>query len=180
MSANTSSSSSSPRPPALVADGAAPAYKSKTLTTWVAFLGGFMGLHRFYLFGLADAWGWLHVIPTLLGSWGLRRVADLGQDDQLAWLLIPVLGFTVAGAMLQAILYGLTPDDKWHARFNSGLLARRDARGQAPELPASGWGAVIGVGLSLMVGATVLMSTIAFYGQRYFEYQIEEARKISQ
>jgi len=30
------------------------------------------------------------------------------------------------------------------------------------------------------VGATVLMSTIAFSGQRYFEYQIEEGRKISQ
>jgi len=30
------------------------------------------------------------------------------------------------------------------------------------------------------VGAGVLMATIAFSGQRYFEYQIDEARKISQ
>jgi hypothetical protein len=34
--------------------------------------------------------------------------------------------------------------------------------------------------LALLVGATVLMSTIAFSGQRFFEFQIEEARKISQ
>ena len=34
--------------------------------------------------------------------------------------------------------------------------------------------------LSLLLGATVLMSTFAFSGQRYFEYQIEEGRKISQ
>lgn len=180
MSANASPPSSVNSAPPQAATGALTAYKSKTLTTWLAFLGGFMGLHRFYLFGLADAWGWLHVIPTMLGSWGLRRVADLGQDDQLAWLLVPVLGFTVASAMLQAILYGLMPDDKWHARFNAGLLAHASQTGQARELPSSGWGAVIGVGLSLMVGATVLMATIAFSGQRYFEYQVEEARKISQ
>jgi hypothetical protein len=148
-------------------------YKSKTLATWLAFIGGPLGLHRFYLYGLGDLWGWLHPIPTLLGCWGLRRVADLGQDDQLAWLLIPLLGFTVASAMLQAIVYGLTADDKWHARHNPSLT-------DAATAPSSGWGAVIGVALSLMVGATVLMSTIAFSGQRYFEYQVEEARKISQ
>lgn len=170
MSANASPPTSATRP------APAPAYKSKTLATWAGFLGGFMGAHRFYLFGLGDAWGWLHVLPAMLGSWGLRRVAEYGQDDQLAWLLIPVLGFTVAGAMLQAIVFGLMPDDTWHARFNAALLAREPGR----ALPASGWAAVIGVGLSLMVGATVLMSTIAFSGQRYFEYQVEEARKISQ
>jgi len=34
--------------------------------------------------------------------------------------------------------------------------------------------------VALLVGATVLMSTIAFSGQRYFEYQVEAARQISQ
>lgn len=149
-------------------------YKSKTLATWAALLGGPVGAHRFYLYGLGDLWGWLHAGPTLLGAWGIRRVLDLGQDDQLSWLLIPLLGFMVAYTMLQAILYGLTPDEKWHARFNPGLSA------EAAEAHASGWAAVIGVGLALMLGATVLMSTIAFSGQRYFEYQVDEARKISQ
>jgi hypothetical protein len=149
-------------------------YKSKTLATWAALLGGPFGLHRFYLYGLNDTWGWLHPIPTLIGAWGLQRVGEFGQDDQLSWLLIPVLGFMVACTMLQAILYGLMPDEKWHARFNPALSAAPDTA------PASGWPAVIGVMLALMVGATVLMSTIAFSGQRYFEYQIEEAHKISQ
>ncbi len=31
-----------------------------------------------------------------------------------------------------------------------------------------------------MIGTTVLMASLAFSFQRYFEYQIEEARKISQ
>jgi hypothetical protein len=149
-------------------------YKSKTLATWAALLGGPFGLHRFYLFGFGDIWGWLHPIPTLIGLWGIHRVNELGQDDQLAWLLIPVLGFTVAATMLQAILYGLTPDEKWHARFNASQATAPDAA------PTAGWPAVIGVILALMLGATVLMATIAFSGQRYFEYQIEEAHKISQ
>ncbi len=149
-----------------------PAVKSKTLATWAAFLGGPLGLHRFYLHGLGDLWGWLHPFPTLIGLWGIRRVEEFGLDDHLSWVLIPVLGFTIAATMLQAIVYGLTPDERWHARHNPGLPAN--------AAPASGWGAVIGVALSLMVGATVLMSTIAFSGQRYFEYQVEEALKISQ
>jgi hypothetical protein len=106
-------------------------------------------------------------VPTGLGVYGLQRVADLGQDDHLAWLLVPVLGFTVAGTMLRAIVYGLMPDERWQARHGTG---------QAP----SGWPVVIGIVLALLVGATVLMATIAFSGQRFFEYQVEEARKISQ
>lgn len=152
---------------------AVPNYKSKTLATWVALLGGPMGLHRFYLNGFGDVWGWLHPIPTLLGALGFQRVAEWGQDDKLAWLLIPILGFMVAYTMLQAIAYGLTPDEKWHARFNPTLLGD-------PAAPASGWAAVIGVVLALLLGATVLMATIAFSGQRYFEYQVDEAMKISQ
>jgi hypothetical protein len=143
--------------------------KSKTLATWIALVGGSLGLHRFYLFGWRDVWGWLHPWPTLLGLYGLARVRQFGQDDHVAWVLIPIGGVIVAVSMLAAILYGLTPDERWDARFNAADGASR-----------SGWGAVIGVVLALMLGAGVLMATIAFSGQRYFEYEIEEARKISQ
>jgi hypothetical protein len=135
-------------------------YKSKTFATWIALIGGSLGLHRFYLHGFRDAWGWLYPWPTLLGLYGVERMRQLGQDDPLSWVLIPLLGATLAASMASAIVYGLTPDDKWHARFN-------------PQGPArhSGWAAVIGVMLALLVGAGVLMATIAFSGQRYFEYQ---------
>ena len=146
--------------------------KSKTLATWAAVLGGPFGLHRFYLYGLNDWLGWLLPIPTLLGAWGVRRVLELGQDDHLSWVLLPLLGLTVAACMLQGIVFGLMSDERWHARHNPAL---------SPEQrPASGWLAIIGVVVALLVGATVLMSTIAFSGQRYFEYQIEEALKMSQ
>ena len=144
-------------------------YKSKTLAAWIALLAGSLGLHRFYLYGLGDRWGWLHPWPTLLGTWGLLRMQQLGQDDRLAWALIPLAGLMVAQGALWAILYGLMPDEQWNARFNP----------QGPEHQA-GWSTVFAVVLALMLGAAVLMATIAFSGQRYFEYQIEEARKISQ
>ncbi|WP_428418024.1 hypothetical protein [Methylibium sp.] len=143
--------------------------RSKTLATWLAFIAGSMGFHRFYLHGLRDAWGWLHVPPTLLGLYGVERMLELGQDDRLAWALIPLLGLALAASMLAAIVYGLTPDERWNARYNAGVASR-----------PSGWLAVFGVVGALFVGATVLIATIAFSGQRYFESQVEAGRQLSQ
>lgn len=142
-------------------------YKSKTLATWVALLGGTLGLHRFYLHGFKDVWGWLHPLPTMLGLYGVERMQQLGQDDPLAWLLIPVLGLMLAGTMLQALLYGLMPDDKWNARHNP----------QGPQHD-SGWAVVLALVVALLVGAGVLMATIAFGGQKYFEYQLEQSSSL--
>jgi hypothetical protein len=144
-------------------------YRSKTVATWIAVVGGGLGLHRFYLHGLRDAWGWLHPVPALLGAYGIHRVQVYGQDDPLSWVLIPLLGLVVAQAMLMAIVYGVTPDEKWDARYNPG-----------EPVHATRWAPVLGAILALALGAGVLMATIAFSGQRYFEYQIDEARKISQ
>ncbi|CAN5218545.1 NINE protein [soil metagenome] len=139
-------------------------YKSKTLATWIAFIGGALGLHRFYLHGLRDGWGWLFPLPTLIGLYGVQRMKLLGADDHLAWVLIPFVGITVAAAMISAIVCGLTPDDKWNARFNP--------RGAAHT---TGWATIIGVIFALIVGAGVLMATLAFSAQRYFEYEAETA-----
>ena len=137
-------------------------YKSKTAATWLAFLGGGFGLHRFYLYGLRDPWGWLWSAVTLIGVHGLQRHLNLGQDDHVAWLLLPVLGFSLAAGALMALVYGLMPDDKWNARFNP----------QGPE-HRTGWITVFGVVLALLVGAGILMSAIVLSAQRYFEYEAE-------
>jgi hypothetical protein len=137
-------------------------YRSKTLAAWLALLGGPLGAHRFYLHGVGDLWAWLHPWPTLLGVAGVLRMRSLGQDDQLAWLLIPVLGLMISQAMLAAIIIGLTPDERWQARFSP----------EAPVRP-SGWAAVIAVIAALMIGAGALMGTLAFGGQKFFEWQAE-------
>ncbi|MGC3985950.1 MAG: hypothetical protein QM777_15250 [Pseudorhodoferax sp.] len=145
--------------------------KNKTVATWLALLGGPLGLHRFYLRGLGDLWGWLYPLPTALGLYGIERVQQLGQDDHLSWVLIPLLGVSIAASALTAIVYGLRSPEKWNATFNA-----------AAEAPAgtTNWLTVIGVAAALLLGTGVLMASLAFSFQRYFEYQIEEARKISQ
>ncbi len=132
------------------------------IATWLAFLGGSVGAHRFYLHGSRDVWAWLHGVPTAIGLLGVWRMAHLGQDDQLAWLLIPLLGLMLSGTQLLAILYGLMPDERWDARFNGGRKG-----------PPAGWLTVLGVVLSLLIGAGILMSTLAFGMLRSAEYSLE-------
>lgn len=147
--------------------------KNKTVAAWLAFVGGPLGLHRFYLHGMGDILGWALPIPTALGLYGIQRVQQFGQDDQLSWVLIPLLGFTIAACALVAILYGLRQPQQWNARFNPQA---------SPDAPAghTNWFTIAAIAAALMVGAAVLMASLAYSFQHYFEYQIEEARKISQ
>lgn len=138
--------------------------RSKALATWLAVLVGTLGLHRFYLGGWRDPWGWLYPLPTFFGLAGVQRMRAFGQDDQLAWLLIPLLGLSISAAMLSAIVYGLTPDEKWAARYGAGQSARR-----------TGWIPVLGVIVALLVGASVFMGTVAFGMQHFFEWQLQQS-----
>jgi hypothetical protein len=147
--------------------------KNKTLAAWLAFLGGPLGLHRFYLHGLGDLLGWALPIPTALGIYGVQRAQRFGIDDAWSWALIPLLGFTIAGCALTAIVYGLTTREKWNARFNRSAAEDATAGGTS-------WATIGAVVLSLLVGTTVLMASIVYSFQHYFEYQVQEGRKISQ
>jgi hypothetical protein len=95
-------------------------------------------------------------------------IAELVVVGMAIWLLprtvrnLRILHInTIAQSMLCAIVYGLTPDEKWEARHNPG---------QPPR--ATGWGPVLGVIVALLMGAGVLMGTIAFGGQKFFEWQL--------
>ena len=147
--------------------------KNKTFAAWLTFLTGPLGLHRFYLYGLGDFLGWLLPIPTALGLYGVERVQTYGQDDPVSWVLIPLVGFTIAGCALNAIVYGLMTPEKWNTRFNPTLASDHPAG-------STSWLTIGAIACSLLIGTAVLMASIAFSFQRYFEYQIEEARKISQ
>ncbi len=147
--------------------------KNKTLAVWLTFLGGPLGLHRFYLKGFSDPLGWLLPVPTALGWYGVQRALALGQDDQVSWVLIPLLGFTIAGCALNAIVYGLMTATKWNSIFNP-------QNDDSNPYGQTNWLTIFGVASSLLIGTTVLMASIVFSFQRYFENQIEEAKAISQ
>ena len=130
--------------------------RSRAVATWLALVGGSLGLHRFYLHGARDLWGWLHPWPTLVGAYGFWRLHELGVDDALGSRLVLFLGAMVSVAMLQAIVLGLTSPERWAERH-----------GSRPHAPT--WPIYLGVGVALAVGAAVAMATIAFAAQQYFE-----------
>ncbi|HEY8609119.1 MAG TPA: NINE protein [Noviherbaspirillum sp.] len=100
------------------------AHKNKTLATLLAAVLGGLGAHRFYLHGKKDVWAWVHLA------------------------LFPL---SVFAGFLEALIIGLTPDDKWDARHNEDSGRRS----------ASGWPVVLLVVLTFGVGATALIAALA-------------------
>jgi len=142
-------------------------YKSKTLAAWLALLFGSLGAHRLYLHGRRDIRAWLYPIPTLLGLSGLIRMRNLGLDDETGTMLLPLLGLSLSMAMVSAIMIALTADAKWDLQHN-----------RTEQTRSSGWGAVLAAVVGLFVGGTILTSTLAFGGQRFFEWQTQKATAV--
>jgi tellurite resistance protein TehA-like permease len=144
-----------------------PAMKNKTLATWLSLALGPLGLNRFYMFGLKDAWGWVLVVMTFLGLYGFERADTMGLDDPLSWWLLPILGLTIAASALHALAWGLMSAETWNQRYNP----------DAEPLASAGltnWFTIIALVLSMMVGTTAMLSSLAYGFQRYFESQITE------
>ena len=137
--------------------------KNKTLSVWLTLMLGSLGLQRLYLAGRYDRWAILSLLPSVIGWYGVVRARTMGLDDLWSWVLIPFGGFALAASALLAIRYGLMDAASWNARFNP-QADPEDAAGQTHGLT------VLGLGASLMFGTTVLMATIAFSFQRYFEF----------
>jgi hypothetical protein len=137
--------------------------KDKTLSVWGTLILGPLGLQRIYLTGRYDAWGWFALLPTALGIYGVGRARHLGLDDQLSWILMPLFGFTFAACAIAALRYGLMDARTWNRCFNPGV----DEENRAGQ---TRWMTVFGLVSALFVGATVLISTLAFSFQRYFEF----------
>jgi hypothetical protein len=89
-------------------------HKNKTLATALAFLLGGLGVHRFYLRGNVDRLGLLHVCSLPVAG----MVYGLGHAPNPFWTLLPIFISCIVG-FIEALVIGLTPDDKWDARFNA-------------------------------------------------------------
>jgi len=156
--------------PALGADARRPARgKSKLITVALAFLFGSLGVHRFYLKGFPDKFGWAHLLATLAGAIGIASLVTGAGSTALNWTFAVAGGTSVIAAFLTAIVFGLRPDDRWDARYN--------AHGKPTR---SGWPVVILVILSLLIGTGLLMAGLAISFQTFFESQVEAAKALSQ
>ncbi|QBE62670.1 NINE protein [Pseudoduganella lutea] len=121
-------------------------HKNKTLATLLASVTGGLGIHRFYLKGLSDRWGWLHA--AALPACGIVMGAA-PQADWYFWYL-PLILSMLAG-FLEALVLGLMSDEKWDAAYNADSGRRSESR----------WPLAVIIVATVMVGAGMLIATIA-------------------
>ena len=121
-------------------------HKNKTIATALAFVLGGLGVHRFYLKGSVDRLGLLHVCCLPLAG----LIYGVGRGPNPFWVLLPILVSYIAG-WIEALVIGLTPDEKWDAKYDPGS-------GHASE---SNWVVVLLLVLTTLVGATALIGTIS-------------------
>jgi hypothetical protein len=121
-------------------------HKNKTLATLLAAVTGGIGLHRFYLFGKKDFWGWAHAAILPLAA--LLATAQPGSP--MLFTGAPLVLSVLAG-FLEALVLGLTPDDKWDARHNP----------RSGRQSASAWPLALILVLTLAAGAVALIAAIA-------------------
>jgi TM2 domain-containing membrane protein YozV len=145
-------------------------FRSKTLTAALAFLFGYIGLHRFYLYGMRDKYGWAHIVGIIAGAIGFLLLAATERASIIGWVLAVPGAISLLAAFLSAIVYGLRPDEKWDAQFNAHTNRHSD----------SGWTVIFVVIFSLLFGAFLLMTGLALTFQTYFEGQVEAAKSLSQ
>jgi TM2 domain-containing membrane protein YozV len=121
-------------------------HKNKTLATLLAAAGGGIGLHRFYLAGPKDAWGWLHLATVPLSL----LLAVTGGDRPLLFSAMPIV-LSALAAVVEALVIGLTPDDKWDARHNPA----------SGRQSSSNWPLALLLVLTTGVGAMAVIAVIA-------------------
>ncbi|SHN38885.1 TM2 domain-containing protein [Duganella sacchari] len=121
-------------------------HKNKTIAALLAFLFGGLGLQRLYLGGLRDRWLWLHLacLPAAL----IVSLAAPQADG--FYKLLPIILSGLAG-FLEALIIGVTPDEKWDARHNAASGQQSDTH----------WPVAVVLVASMMIGSGGLIATIS-------------------
>jgi len=129
-------------------------FRHKAFAALLAFLFGGLGLHRLYL---GQPRWWLPLAVTVLMIPLLIGVQNWYQSPAFFVMMVPI----VAG-FVEALVIALTTDAKFDARFNAS----------ADRTNHSGWDAVLVAIATLMVGTTILMTTIVLLFQTWFEHTL--------
>ncbi|QYF94131.1 TM2 domain-containing protein [Massilia sp. PAMC28688] len=121
-------------------------HKNKTFATFLALTLGGLGVHRFYLRGPFDKLGMLHAASVPVSG----LVIGLAPDVHGFYQVLPVLISYVVG-FLEALIVGLTPDEKFDASFNAG----------SGKTSASSWILAVLLVTTMLVGTTALIATMS-------------------
>ncbi|MFN7572694.1 MAG: hypothetical protein ACK5TK_14775 [Betaproteobacteria bacterium] len=126
-------------------------FRHKALAALLAFLAGALGAHRLYLG--ARLW-WLPLGATVAMTPLLLGVENWYRSPAFFLLMVPV-----AAGFVEALRLALMADEKFDALYNPGSDRRND----------SGWAPVLVAIATLMVGAVVVLTTLALLFQTIFE-----------
>jgi len=121
-------------------------HKNKTLAAGLSAFAGSVGLHRFYLHGWADRTGWLHV-----SALPLSLLLFLLWPAQRGFILMLPLRVAAWFGLGEALLIGLTADEKWDARHNPA----------SRQKSVSGWPLAVILVVAFALGAIALLAAIA-------------------
>lgn len=124
-------------------------HTNKTATTLLASLFGGIGIHRFYMYGRKDVIGWLHLLSLPLSAVAIFLFSN--AQPLFAGILFIL---SVLSGFLEALVIGLTPDDKWDAGHNPASGKKSDSH----------WILAVILVLTLGVGA---MSVIALMARSF-------------
>ncbi|HEU4621710.1 MAG TPA: hypothetical protein VFS42_05760 [Burkholderiaceae bacterium] len=128
-------------------------YRAKFIAALLAFIGGGLGLHRWYL-GLRGG--------VMYATWLVAGMALFNAVGSKATTWIVVLALLpVWAGFAESLGIAVMPDARFDARFNANTTRRND----------NGWNCVILAIVVLLVGTTILMTTIILASQFYFEAQ---------
>jgi len=121
-------------------------HKNKTIATLLAVLLGGVGAHRFYLRGSLDKAGLLHVASLPIAG----LVVGLAPEADLYYKVLPVVLSYLVG-FLEALVIGVTPDEKWDAAFNA----------DSGKKSASRWPLAVLLVCTMLLGTTGLILTMS-------------------
>jgi TM2 domain-containing membrane protein YozV len=121
-------------------------HKNKSFATFLALTLGAVGAHRFYLRGSVDRLGLMHVASVPIAG----LVFGLAPETDWFFKILPILLSAIA-AFLQALIIGLTSDEKFDAAFNAGSGKQSDSH----------WILALMLVVTMMGGTGVLIWTMA-------------------
>lgn len=88
-------------------------HTNKTVSTLLASLFGGIGMHRFYMYGRKDWFGWLHLATLPLSALAVFLFSNTQPlFAGMLFILSILCGF------VEALVIGLTPDEKWDTGHN--------------------------------------------------------------
>ncbi|HJW57676.1 MAG TPA: NINE protein [Burkholderiaceae bacterium] len=121
-------------------------HKNKTFASFLASVLGGFGMHRFYLYGKKDVGGWIHLLTV-----PLSLISIIAGGNRPILLLASLFALSVLSGFLEALIIGVTPDEKWDALHNA----------DSGRHSISGWPLALLLVLTLGIGAIMAIAMLA-------------------